>query len=113
MHEMAIAQNLLDIVIQEGSAHGVSRVLSLSLKVGELSTVVPESLIFCFELLSKGTLAEGARLDIEKVPTICRCRECDHEFSVTDLLFSCPKCGSGKVELQSGRELTLESFEGE
>ena len=113
MHEMSIAQGLLDIIIQESEQHQVSRVVSISLKVGELSAVEPESLKFCFELITEGTLAEGAKLEIERVPIGCHCRDCGHHFTVKNLLFSCPKCQSHAAEMLSGRELSLESFEAE
>jgi hydrogenase nickel incorporation protein HypA/HybF len=113
MHEMSIAQSLLDIIIQESKQHQVSRVLAVSLKVGEMSGVETESLRFCFELITEGTLAEGARLEIEKLPIACRCQDCGHEFAVQNMLFSCPVCASPKAEMISGRELNIESFEAE
>ncbi|UCG11281.1 MAG: hydrogenase maturation nickel metallochaperone HypA [Deltaproteobacteria bacterium] len=113
MHEMSIAQSLLDIIVQESENHRVERVLSVSLKVGELSAVESESLKFSFDLISRGTLAEGARLDIERVPVTCRCRECGSDFTVQELVFACPSCKGSGLEMLSGRELSLESFEAE
>ncbi len=113
MHEMSIAQSALDIILQESQNHKVNRVISVALKVGELSAVETESLRFCFELLTKGTLAEGARLDIERVEVTCRCQDCGSNFTVQDLMFSCPSCKSNRVEMLSGRELSVESFEAE
>lgn len=113
MHEMSIAQSLLDIILQESQHHQVKLVHSVSLKVGELSAVETDSLKFCFEVITEGTIAEGARLDIERVPIRCRCRECDLEFIVEELSFSCPECKGTAVEMLSGKELSLESFEGE
>ncbi len=113
MHEMSIAQSALDIILQESQNHKVNRVISVALKVGELSAVETESLRFCFELLTKGTLAEGARLDIERVEVTCRCQDCGSNFTVQDLMFSCPSCKSNRVEMLSGRELSIESFEAE
>jgi hydrogenase nickel incorporation protein HypA/HybF len=113
MHEMSIAQSVLDIILQESRNHKLDRVLSVALKVGELSAVESESLQFCFELVSKGTLVEGARLDIERVQVTCRCRDCGLDFTVEELIFSCPACGGVGVEMLSGRELSVESFEAE
>ena len=110
---MSIAQSLLDIIFQESQNHQVSRVLSVSLKIGEMSAVETESLRFCFELLTQGTLAEGARLEIERVPIACHCRECGCDFTVQDLLFRCPECKGTVLDMQSGKELSLESFEAE
>jgi hydrogenase nickel incorporation protein HypA/HybF len=113
MHEMSIAQSILDIVLQESQTHQVKQVLSVSLKLGELSAVEPESLRFCFELLIQGTLAEGARLDIEQVPITCRCRDCGSDFTVRELIFNCPKCKGSTVEMLTGRELSIDSFDAE
>jgi len=113
MHEMSIAQSVLDIIVQETQNHNVKRVLSVALKVGDLSAVETESLRFCFELLTKNTVAEGARLDIERVEVTCRCLQCGSHFSVQQLMFSCPACESGRVEMLTGRELSVESFEAE
>jgi hydrogenase nickel incorporation protein HypA/HybF len=113
MHEMSIAQSVLDIVLQESRNHKVDRVLSVALKVGDLSAVETESLRFCFELVCKGTVVEGARLDIERVQVTCRCRDCGSDFTVKQLIFSCPSCGGTGVEMLSGRELSVDSFEAE
>jgi len=111
MHEMSIAESLLNIVLQESRSHQASRVVAVALKVGELSSVVPESLRFCFELISQGTIVEGAELRVERVPVACRCEECGAEFTVEHLLFICPSCESRRVAILSGRELTIESLE--
>jgi len=111
MHEMSIAQSLLDIILQEGETHHVRRVVSVALKVGELSSVVPESLRFCFELIAQGTIVEGAELQIERVPVTSRCEDCGAKFSVEQLAFICPSCGSRRVEVLSGRELNIQSLE--
>jgi hydrogenase nickel incorporation protein HypA/HybF len=113
MHEMSIAQSVLDIIVQETQNHNVKRVLSVALKVGELSAVETESLRFCFELLTQGTVAEGAQLDIERVAVTCRCLECGSHFRVQELMFSCTACESSRIEMLTGRELSLESFEAE
>jgi hydrogenase nickel incorporation protein HypA/HybF len=110
---MSIAQSLLDIILQESETHQVRRVVSVALKVGELSSVETESLRFCFQLIAEGTIVEGAELQIERVPVICRCWDCGTEFSVEHLLFICPSCGSRRVEVLGGRELSIQSLEAE
>jgi hydrogenase nickel incorporation protein HypA/HybF len=108
---MSIAQSLLDIILQEIETHHVRRVVSVALKVGELSSVETESLRFCFELIAEGTIVEGAELQIERVPVTCRCSDCGTKFSVEHLLFVCPSCGSRRVEVLSGRELNIQSLD--
>jgi hydrogenase nickel incorporation protein HypA/HybF len=113
MHELSIAQSLFDLVREEGQRHGLKAITRIKLQVGALSAVVPESLAFCFEILSRGTVLEGARLDIETVSVSARCTHCQQVFVVADKIFLCPHCQEPGVELVSGRELTLVSIEGE
>lgn len=113
MHEMSIAQSLLEIVLEEGRKHNVQKVHSVRLQVGALAAVVPGSLNFCFELLSKDTIAAGASLEIETVPVVARCDACSLMFEVEDNSFICPECGEPTLNLISGRELSLMNIEGE
>ena len=113
MHEMAIAQSLLDIVLEESLKHRLEQVKTIRLQVGALAAVVPESLAFCFDMLCKDTIAAGAVLEIETVPVIARCHECNTTFEVEDHVFVCPQCGEPTLSLISGRELSLVNIEGE
>lgn len=113
MHEMSIAQSLLEIVLEESRRHSLKQVKSIKLQVGAMAAVVPESLTFCFELLSQDTIASGAGLDIETIPVVARCSDCDILYEVENQIFLCPQCGGPTLELVSGRELALVSIEGE
>jgi hydrogenase nickel incorporation protein HypA/HybF len=111
MHEMSIAQSILEVVQQYTKGNdqtkdgNPSRVKSVRLKIGEMAGVVPESLRFCFEVASEGTAAQGAELLIDEVPIRCRCADCNAEFSVERFVFTCPTCGTPDVEVISGNEL--------
>jgi hydrogenase nickel incorporation protein HypA/HybF len=113
MHEMSIAQSILEVVQQYARANdhtggvNASRVKSVRLRIGEMAGVVPESLRFCFEAASDGTEAQGAELLIDEVPIRCRCDSCDLEFLAERFLFLCPTCGSSDVEVLSGNELDV------
>ena len=111
MHEMSIAQNIVDIVVNEADKHEVGRVLTVHLRVGELSAVVPSSLLFCWDLVTRGTLVEGAVLTVEEVPVRARCRDCGREFRVENHRFVCPACAGLRVEMISGRELSVQEIE--
>jgi hydrogenase nickel incorporation protein HypA/HybF len=111
MHELAIAQNILEIVQQsvpEGQAPGVRWV---RLRVGPLSGVVPDSLNFCFSAIISETKMPQARLAIEQVEMVCLCRDCLREFQSEDLAFQCPECSSSNLELISGKELEIVEIE--
>ena len=78
-----------------------------------MAAVVPESLTFCFKLISENTIAAGAEIEIESLPVISRCSDCGTLFEVENLMFICPQCQAPALELVSGRELTLLNIEGE
>lgn len=115
MHEMSIAESLLEIVLDESARHGVVAVKRIKLQVGALAAVVPDALTFCFDLISRDTIAAGAVLDIETVPVVVRCPECRKLFEVDNQFYVCPECGPIPMglDLTSGRELTLLSIEGD
>ncbi len=109
---MGIAQQMVSIAqgaIPEDLPN--PKVERLNLRVGRLAAVVEESLRFCFEVISKETCLEGALLVIETVPVKARCRACHHEWEVPDVVFTCPACEKGEIELLSGRELEVASLE--
>ncbi|WP_406230620.1 hydrogenase maturation nickel metallochaperone HypA [Nocardia sp. NBC_01009] len=107
MHEMAITQSVIAAVC--GHAAG-RKVHSVTVAVGTLCAVVPDAMQFCFELAAEGTVAEGARLEIEQVPGRASCRSCGADFTLTDLMVLC-HCGSADVDVISGRELRIRSME--
>ena len=107
MHEMAITQNVVDAVCEHAAGRTVH---SVRLQVGRLCAVVPDAMQFCFELVTEGTVAEGARLEIEEPPGRAHCRGCATDFPLDDPVLLCP-CGSADVEILSGRELRIMSME--
>ncbi|MGO8943664.1 MAG: hydrogenase maturation nickel metallochaperone HypA [Syntrophobacteraceae bacterium] len=113
MHELSIAQSLLEIIVDESKRHGLERINKVRLQIGKFAAVVPESLTFCFDLVSRDTVASGALIEIETVGISARCEKCDFSFDVNDQVFRCPRCGEAALELLSGRELTVMSIEGE
>lgn len=113
MHEMSIAQSILDIVQQEMERHGATRVSVIRLVVGEFTAVVPESLTFCFEIITKDTPLEGVKVELEQIPLTGRCRACGREFPIVEYRFICPDCASDQVEAVSGKELFIKEIEAE
>ncbi|MFH0787147.1 MAG: hydrogenase maturation nickel metallochaperone HypA [Pseudomonadota bacterium] len=113
MHEMGIAQSILDIVEQEMARHGVTKVSTIRLVVGEFTAVVPQSLTFCFEVITKDTPMEGVRLEMEPVPLTGRCGGCGEEFEIKEYRFVCPKCDSKEIETIGGKELYVKEIEAE
>jgi hydrogenase nickel incorporation protein HypA/HybF len=111
MHELSIAQSILEIVAQYVPREAMADVRSVRVRVGSLSGIVPDSLEFSFSAIVSGTPLGSARLDIERVPALCRCEGCKAEFEATDFVFVCPGCGGINVRLMSGSELRVVDIE--
>jgi hydrogenase nickel incorporation protein HypA/HybF len=111
MHELSIAQGILDIVQDEAEKNSIERVSAVRLKLGKLTAVEPSSLSFCFELITKGTLAEGAKLEIETVPITGRCNKCGREVTLEDPFGACPDCRGSKINILTGREFYIYEIE--
>lgn len=111
MHEMSIAQSLIDVIREEMAAAEATILRSVRLQIGRLTAIVPESLTFCFEVITKGTDLEGARLIIEAVPIKGFCKECEREFEIEEYTFICPACGSSQIKITAGEELSVVEIE--
>lgn len=107
MHELAIAQSVVEAVLERT---GDREVTTVRLQVGRLSGVVPDALTFCFELAAHGTNLAGAELVIAEPAGHASCRGCGQDFGLSDLILLCP-CGSADVEVTAGRELQVMSVE--
>ncbi|MCX7872096.1 MAG: hydrogenase maturation nickel metallochaperone HypA [Verrucomicrobiae bacterium] len=111
MHEVGIMANVLRIAEETARRNEAERILRLKVRIGVMSGVVMEALEFAFEALKKGTMAEGADLDIDVVSASCWCEECKIEYEPDEIDFLCPKCGGGNIKLQKGREMELVSID--
>jgi hydrogenase nickel incorporation protein HypA/HybF len=113
MHELSITQDVLKIVLEHAEMNGVNKVVGVNLRVGELRDVVEEWMQRFFDYLSRGTLAEGAKLKIEWLPLVFRCA-CEETFSANireKREITCPDCGGKEFALISGREFEIQGIE--
>jgi len=83
----------------------------INLVIGELTGVVADCVEFYLGFLSKGTVVEGAILDVTSVPASARCRDCDETFQLEEFDWTCPACGGKSLEATGGRELFVQSIE--
>ena len=111
MHEMGIAMQIMNIAIQSLPPEEGIRVKSIRLRVGKLTAIVPQSLKFCMEVVTKDTPAEGVALEFDEVPVRVACDACGEETEIERPPFQCGSCGSDKVEIIAGREMVVESIE--
>jgi len=108
MHEVSLMKNLLRTVEGAAAREGGKPVQVIHVRIGEMSGVNTDALSFAFEVLSKGTSAEGGKLDFERVPLRARCRECGTEFHPEEFVFRCGRCGSPEIDILSGREMEVD-----
>ncbi len=108
MHELSLAEAVVDVALRHAGGRSVS---SVELKVGHLRQVVPSALEFAFQLLSDGTVLEGAQLVIEEVPARGLCHRCATETTMTSFPLQCSICGALDLEILAGEELLVDALE--
>jgi hydrogenase nickel incorporation protein HypA/HybF len=111
MHEMSIAESLVDLIEDEARREGFARVRRVRLRLGALGHVEPAALLFCFDVVARGTVAEGASLDIENVPGAGWCAGCRQSVAISQRYDLCPACGQSYVLMTAGDELRLAELE--
>jgi hydrogenase nickel incorporation protein HypA/HybF len=111
MHELSIAEYLLEAVVEQARQVEASRVLAINLVVGERAGVVDDSLRFSFDMLAPGTLAEGARINTRRTFMRFHCAECDDDYTPAQGEFSCSRCGTIGQIVDDGSALVIESIE--
>lgn len=110
MHELAITESIIDLINREAKDKAFQKVLGISLRVGEYSGLVPECIKEFFPIAAKGSIAEGARLEIQTVPAAFRCLDCGYEGGVDRKSACCPSCQSLSLRMTAGREFFVESL---
>ncbi|MEW6214781.1 MAG: hydrogenase maturation nickel metallochaperone HypA [Nitrospirota bacterium] len=112
MHEVSIAQSLLDIATENCKKNGYKGIESIKVKIGRASAVVPDALLFAFDAMKIDTIAEKACLTIEEIPVGGFCNNCNSNFTVEEAyVLSCPRCGGTSFRIESGRELDIYEME--
>lgn len=113
MHEMSIAESMLQIVKEAALTEGYTKVKRVWLEVGQLAIVEKDSLRFCFDVVARDTLAQDAQLEIIETPGRGQCLQCSTVVAITTLLEPCPKCGSFQIAVTGGQELRVKELEAE
>jgi hydrogenase nickel incorporation protein HypA/HybF len=111
MHELAVTESLLEITLRHAQNANARRVDNLYLVIGQLSSIIDDSVQFYWDIVAKDTIAEGARLNFRRIPTQIECRNCQHVFIPDDTQFECPDCGSDRVKIICGEEFYLEAID--
>lgn len=110
MHELTITESILEIALRHGREAGAVHITDLYLVIGELSTIVDESVQFYWDIISESTMAAGATLHFRRVAAQLVCQTCGHDYSPR-LTLPCPACGSADVCVTAGEEFYLEAID--
>jgi hydrogenase nickel incorporation protein HypA/HybF len=111
VHELAVTESILEIALRHAQQAGAARVTHLHLVIGQLSSIVDDSVQFYWDFVAKDTLAEGAQLHFERIPTQMQCEACGASYAPTEEGLACPSCGSTRVKVIAGEEFRLDSIE--
>jgi hydrogenase nickel incorporation protein HypA/HybF len=111
MHEVSVAQNIIDIVTSEAEKARAEKVTQVVLSIGKLAGIENEALLFAWDIVTKNTLAEGSSLIIEDIGGVAECQNCLHRFETSDYFTLCEKCGDFRTNIIKGKELQVKSIE--
>jgi len=111
MHELAITQSMVDLVMEQAREAEAKKVGKINLVIGEMTGVAGDSVQFYFDFISKGTLVEGAALSFVMVPSKAQCQSCGKTFELKEFDWTCPYCEGKSLQIVAGKELFVESIE--
>lgn len=111
MHEMALCESILDIMESEAKARSFAQVKSVRLEIGALSGVEIAALRFGFDAVTRGSIADGARLDIDEKPGEAWCFDCEKAITVGARYDPCPSCGGHRLQVTGGEEMRVKEME--
>src|SRR5271165_1065990 len=111
MHELSLTESIVEIAVETAKREGASRVRRVFVDVGALSHVEPEALLFCFSAVSAGTIAEGATLEIARIPGAGWCMDCGKSVQLDQRFGPCPECGRFNVQMTAGDEMRVREME--
>ena len=111
MHELGIAEGMLKIALDYAAKNNAQKITQLNVEMSAAADESEDSLRFHFENLTRGTIAEGARVEISRVAARAKCLECGNEFALTEEVGACPQCSSQRVRVLPHDEFKLTSID--
>jgi hydrogenase nickel incorporation protein HypA/HybF len=111
MHELSVTESILDIATRHATSANAARITDVYLVIGDLSSIVDDSVQFYWGMISAGTLAENSLLHIQRIQARIRCQACGNEFTLQGRLEPCPACGGLALDVLAGEEFYVDSIE--
>ncbi|WP_238551816.1 hydrogenase maturation nickel metallochaperone HypA [Candidatus Symbiobacter mobilis] len=108
---MSLVQSVVETIEQAAHTHHFRRVKTVWLEIGELSSVEPEAMVFCFDAVARNTIVDGAKLEIVSVPGEAWCPHCARTVPIEDLIAQCPDCGACPLDITDGRQMRIQELE--
>jgi hydrogenase nickel incorporation protein HypA/HybF len=111
MHEMSLAEGVVQLIEDAVRAQAFSKVTTVWLEIGQLAAVEIEAMRFCFDAVARGSVAEGAQLEIVEAPGSGWCTQCSASVALSDALCACPQCGGYQVQVTGGTQMRVRELE--
>jgi hydrogenase nickel incorporation protein HypA/HybF len=111
MHELSVTESILEISLRHANKVNAKRITNLYLVIGQFASIVDDSVQFYWDIVSEGTLADGALLHFRRIPATLCCLECNHQYNPGNDGFSCPNCKSERVKVITGEEFFMEAID--
>lgn len=111
MHELSVTESILEISVRHADEANAKRITNLYLVIGQLASIVDDSVQFYWDIISKGTIAEGAMLHFRRLPAKFICLACSTIYNPSSDSFSCPSCNSDRIKVLAGDEFYMESID--
>jgi hydrogenase nickel incorporation protein HypA/HybF len=111
MHELPVTESILEIALRYAHKADATRITDLHLVIGQLASLVDDSIQFYWDMIAKDTIAEGARLHFQRIPAELLCLDCGNRYAPGDEILACPKCQSVRVKVTAGEEFRLDSID--
>ena len=111
MHEMSLCEGMRRVIEDQARAHNVSRIKRVRVEIGRFAGVETDALHFAFDVVMRGSVAEGSKLETLDLPGRALCYDCMKEVEIENRLDPCPTCGGGKLMPQGGDEMRIKDLE--
>jgi len=111
LHELSVTQSILEISLRHSQQAGATQVTDIYLIIGQLSSIMDDSVQFYWDIIAQDTAAEGARLHFKRIPAELTCLDCGNIYAPGDGILACPKCQSTRTKIMAGEEFHLDSID--